>query len=147
MNIEVSDSYKIVWLVRRLFRAMGRTADEYLGELGITAAERAVIEFLYPDIRMSVPEIATKYDVSRQHIQVIVNGLLGKSLVHSAPNPAHKRSNLFLLSDKAIDQYEQITKRDKEAIDQAFKEIPEADLKQTRKTLDRLLENINGDKS
>ena len=41
-----SDEYGVTWLVRRLFRAMADKADDYLADLGITAADRAVLEFL-----------------------------------------------------------------------------------------------------
>jgi DNA-binding MarR family transcriptional regulator len=68
--------YQIIWLIRRLFRSLSQKSDEMLRELGITAADRAVLEFLYPDAALSVPEIAKRYDVSRQHVQVTVNPLL-----------------------------------------------------------------------
>ena len=68
--------YEVTWLIRRLFRAMAQLADDYLRAHGLAAADRAVLEFLYPDEALSVPEIATRYQVSRQHIQVTVNTLL-----------------------------------------------------------------------
>ena len=55
---------------------MGAQADDYLADTGLSAADRAVMEFLYPEEELSVPDIARRYDVSRQHVQVTVNGLV-----------------------------------------------------------------------
>ena len=75
-----SEQYQLIWKIRRLFRAMGSYANQYLEELSITAPERAVMEFLLEE-KLTVPEIAAKFDVSRQHIQTNVNSLIEKDLV------------------------------------------------------------------
>ena len=90
-----SDAYRITWLIRRLFRAMGQKANEHLSDRGLTAADRAVLEFLSAAEGLTVPEIAARYQVSRQHIQVTVNGLVGKGLLTTRENPQHKRSPLI----------------------------------------------------
>ena len=80
-NAAASDQYQVIWLIRRLFRALSQKSSENLEGLGISVAERAVMEFLYPEKMLSVPEIAEQYNVSRQHIQVTVNSLLESELV------------------------------------------------------------------
>ena len=137
-----SDAYQITWLIRRLFRTMGQIANARLEEMGISAADRAVMEFLYPDSAMSVPEIAAKYNVSRQHIQVTVNALLEKKLIVSKKNPRHKRSSLMALSKKGRNMFSQILMSDLEAIEDWFSGTPREELKQTRRTLSLLLENL-----
>jgi hypothetical protein len=89
-----SPQYEVTWLIRRVFRAMAQLADSYLRAHGLSAADRAVLEFLYPDGALSVPEIAARYQVSRQHVQVTVNTLLDDGFLQSRPNPRHKRSPL-----------------------------------------------------
>jgi len=138
-----SDAYQITWLIRRLFRAMGQKASEYLEELGVSAADRAVMEFLYPDERLSVPDIARRYQVSRQHVQVTVNGLAEKGLVKAEENPGHKRSPLIVLEDRGRDLFEAILARDHEALEKLFAEIPRSDQKQTRQTLEKILDNLS----
>ena len=76
-----TDAYKVTWLIRRLFRAMADHADAYLHDAGLTAADRAVLEFLYPDAHLTVPAIARRYQVSRQHVQVTVNRLVQRGLL------------------------------------------------------------------
>lgn len=95
-----TDAYQITWFIRRLFRAMSEKANEYLESLGISAAERAVMEFLYPNENLTVPGIAERYKVSRQHVQVTINSLLHKKLVSTQDNPRHRRSPLLMLTEK-----------------------------------------------
>ncbi len=55
MESEQSNAYQVVWLIRRLFRALGQKSNESLKQFGISAADRAVLEFLYPEETLSVP--------------------------------------------------------------------------------------------
>ena len=134
--------YEITWLVRRLFRAMGARADQYLASLGISAADRAVMEFLYPDEALSVPAIANRYQVSRQHVQVTVNGLLDSGYVQTTPNPRHKRSPLILLTRKGSELFSGIRDQEREFLDEWFDGIAADDAVITRDTLRRLHEQL-----
>ena len=137
------DAYQITWLVRRLFRAMGQTANSYLETLGVTAAERAVMEFLVRESRMTVPEIARAYDVSRQHIQASVNTLLEKRLVAYEDNPGHKRSPFVVLSKRGYRLFDRITKKDQALIRSIFSGISKSEQKTTRQTLQSILDNLS----
>jgi DNA-binding MarR family transcriptional regulator len=142
-DFKSSDSYQITWLVRRLFRSMGQVADNYLQALGISAAERAVLEFLYPDNSLSVPQVAERYRVSRQHVQVTVNALLERGLLLAEQNPRHKRSPLIRLSDEGRSLFFEVTKRDRKAVAQLFGNVSDAEAKRVRATLEKLLDNIS----
>ena len=139
----VDDAYKITWLVRRLFRALAGMADEYLGELGITAADRAVLEFLSFGEPLPVPEIAARYDVSRQHVQVTVNRLLDKGLVTVKPNPSHKRSPLIAISTDGRHLFSRIRRREKKLVDDLFRDIPASSQQATRRTLQKLYARLH----
>lgn len=131
-------NYEITWLIRRIFRGMARVAGEALEPLGISAAERAVLEFLFPDEALSVPEIASRYDVSRQHVQVTVNSLADKRLVGRRPNPRHKRSGLICLSPQGKRLFEDVREQDAKLIEQLFADLPRAHVATTLKTLKEL---------
>ena len=134
-----TDAYQITWLIRRLFRAMAAKAGDYLTDLGVTAAERAVMEFLYPDARLTVPDLARRYKVSRQHIQVTVNRLRERRLITTEHNPRHSRSSFVRLTKQGQHLFVKISARDKKAIEELFAEIPAAEQERTRKTLERVL--------
>lgn len=122
---------------------MGHVAGKYLEDLDITAAERAVMEFVYPDQRLSVPDIAKRYQVSRQHVQTTVNALMDKGLVTTADNPGHKRSPLIVLRDEGRAKFRTILERDRRVIEAVFADVPHAERRQTRNTLEKLLSNLS----
>jgi len=138
----IDRAYEVTWLVRRLFRAMGARADDYLADAGISAADRAVMEFLYPEHELSVPEIARSYDVSRQHVQVTVNQLTGRGLLRSSENPNHKRSRLFRLSRLGRDSFEEIRRNESAVIENLFADISDDALAATEETLANLLKKL-----
>jgi DNA-binding MarR family transcriptional regulator len=139
---EQNDAYQIVWLIRRLFRAMAQESNDSLQDLDITVADRAVLEFLYPDEELSVPEIAQRYQVSRQHVQVTVNGLLESGNLANKTNPRHKRSPLIALTSKGRALFVKIKKRDIKTVKQMFSHVPEKDRRVTEKTLETLLAQL-----
>lgn len=131
--------YEVVWLVRRLFRALAEKSAKDLRALGLSAADRAVMEFLYPDEHLSVPAIAERYQVSRQHVQTTVNPLLEKRLLKSSPNPHHKRSPLISLTTSGRKLFDRIMGADLRAVDALFEGISERDRTATARTLRSLL--------
>ena len=138
-----TDAYRITWLVRRLFRAMSRTADGYLRSLGVTVAERALLEFLHPDRQRTVPEIARAYRVSRQHIQATANALAERDLLQLHANPRHRRSPRLALSVAGRRLFRRIQTRDEKAIRALFTGLPAAEQRRTRETLERLLARLD----
>lgn len=138
-----NEAYRLTWLVRRLFRAMAERADAYLGDAGLTAADRAVMEFLDPHAELSVPDIARRYQVSRQHVQVTVNRLLERGLVRSGDNPRHKRSPLIRLSELGRSTFAEIRANEGRLLDQLFADIEIADIATTRRTLEHLLDRLS----
>ena len=140
-----TDAYKVTWLIRRLFRAMGETADGYLQDSGLTVADRAVMEFLHPNEQLTVPGIARRYQVSRQHVQVTTNRLLEQGLVRSADNPRHKRSPLMRLSELGRETFAEIRRNESELLETLFADIELADVATTRRTLEALLKKLNSE--
>jgi DNA-binding MarR family transcriptional regulator len=135
-------AYEITWLIRRLFRAMAAAADRYLADSELSAADRAVMEFLYPQRQLSVPDIARRYDVSRQHVQVTVNSLLQRGLLRSVANPRHKRSRLIRLSEPGRNCFAEIRRNESAVVERLFADIPDAALATTHLTLESLYEKL-----
>jgi DNA-binding MarR family transcriptional regulator len=133
-----SSHYEVTWLVRRLFRAMAQVADGCLRVHGLSAADRAVLEFLYPDTALSVPEIARRYQVSRQHVQVTVNRLVQEGFLETQANPRHKRSPLIALTRIGRDTFTKIRHVETKHVDAMFAGIPDDDVETTRRTLEAI---------
>jgi DNA-binding MarR family transcriptional regulator len=144
-KFEETDAYRVIWLTRRLFRSLAQKSNESVESFGITAVDRAVMEFLYPEKSLSVPDIARKYQVTRQHVQVTINNLIEAGLVKALENPQHKRSSLMKLTAKGIKLFASILKNDERAVKAMFSDIPESDLAITRETLESLFVILKGD--
>jgi DNA-binding MarR family transcriptional regulator len=84
---------------RALFHVMKAAAERIHQEGGRSAARRGVLMGLHRTGPQTVPQIARARPVSRQHIQVLVNGLIDDGLVEAVPNPAHQRSPLIRLTE------------------------------------------------
>ncbi len=144
--VTTDKKYQVTWLVRRLFRAMGARADRYLRASGLTAADRAVMEFLYPAEKLSVPAIASRYQVSRQHVQVTANELKERGLLRFEDNPQHKRSALLRLSHLGRRNFEAIRKNESQDVDQLLAGVTDGELETTRRTLEIMLKNLGWEK-
>lgn len=70
---------------------------------GIPSTGRQILRLLAQHGPQSVPQMARRRCTSRQNIQVLVNRLVREGCVELAGNPAHKRSSLFLLTERGRD--------------------------------------------
>ncbi len=142
-EITEKEIYQIIWLTRRLFRALAQKSGENLEEFGISVADRAVMEFLYPENMHSVPEIAELYKVSRQHVQTTINSLLSQGLVNTQENPRHKRSPHIMLNSEGRKLFATVLKKDEETIEKLFSHLAKNDVQITHKTLQSLLDKLS----
>jgi DNA-binding MarR family transcriptional regulator len=91
---------KVVGGVRSLFHELSVVAQEVHGGSPLAGGLRGVLVNLLEDGDQTVPTLARRRPVSRQHIQTLVNELLRDGLVVRISNPAHKRSKLVSLTPK-----------------------------------------------
>jgi len=63
----------------------------------------------------TVPQLARGRDVSRQHVQILANGLVEHGLAVFIENPAHKRSKLLRITELGERRLAQITERIEDA--------------------------------
>ena len=124
--------------VRRLFHVLAGTAGRAHAELGISASMRAVLEALLELGPRTVPQVARGLGVSRQHVQVVVNGLIEAGLVECLDNPDHLRSPIVRLAPAGSKACEAIRRREARLLAELGKRIPAPDLKVTLKTLNAL---------
>jgi DNA-binding MarR family transcriptional regulator len=108
---ELLDQVRLLWHVTV-------QAGERLHEgEAVTLGMRAVLEFLEANGPRAVPEIARSRHVTRQHIQVLVNGLLDLRLVSLDDNPAHRRSSLVRLTPEGEKAIARMRKRERRLLD------------------------------
>src|SRR5262245_17031158 len=102
---------KITQEVRHLFQALKALADALHKDTGLNASTRAVMEALTGGPQ-TVPDIARRKSVTRQHIQLLVDELAKSDLVELRANPAHARSPLVALTRKGESVFAGMRKRE-----------------------------------
>ena len=125
MAAKAEQMYELVWRTRRLFQQLRASSDELLQDTGINASQRAVLEFLNLKQPQTVSSMAREKNVSRQHIQTVVNDLLVLGLVKAKENPAHKRSPLILLTTDGKKLFRKITQKESRLLEVLAKEFNE----------------------
>jgi len=84
----------------------------------------------------TVPQLARARDVSRQHIQILANGLVEHGLAEFDDNPAHKRSKLLRITELGERRLAQITERIEEAYEGIARGMNADDIRSAIKVLD-----------
>lgn len=124
--------------VRLLFHRAVQLGDALHRREPVTVAMRAVLEFLRRNGPSTVPAIAARRFVSRQHIQSLVNELLERRLVELAENPAHKRSSLVGLTPEGARAIQRMQDREAKVLAGADFGLRASDLRAASHTLRRM---------
>jgi len=76
----------------------------------------------------SVPQIAVSMGVTRQGVQKQINLLVEEGLVQPQPNPAHKRSPLYVLTERGEKIYQALYQRWRRHVQALSRDFDAADL-------------------
>lgn len=99
------------------FFRLSAMADRLHCDLGVAGAHRSILKTLFQDGEQTAPDLARRKLVTRQAVQPIIDDLLAKELIRAEDNPHHRRSPLYVLSQKGIDACVAIQKREIEELD------------------------------
>ncbi|WP_305989235.1 MarR family winged helix-turn-helix transcriptional regulator [Roseibium sp. MMSF_3544] len=134
--------YEVIQLIRPLHRRLARAVEAKLSGSGITVGMRAVMEVLETAGPLSVPDIGRALFLARQQIQLMVNTLEAEKLVERQPNPAHRRSPLFSLTELGRTRFGGIRASENEEIDAVCELFSEYDLRSTQRVLCAMLDHF-----
>lgn len=128
-----------------LYLRLRAVTEDIHGHGEVSGAMRGVMRDLKKNGPQTVPRMARRRPVTRQHIQAIVNDLQRLGYVDLAENPAHKRSRLVQLTSKGYEVLGEIESREQLALEQADVQESAADLETTRRVLANLREMLEGE--
>ena len=134
----LSPAVDLINEVRLLYNRLVEIVEELHSDTGITAPQRAVLEYLHHNGAATVPAMARARNVTRQHIQTIINDLHESRLVSPEPNPAHQRSPLFTLTDAGSATIGAIVSRESEYLKARLGDVAEEDVRAATRTLTTL---------
>ncbi|KIZ41473.1 MULTISPECIES: MarR family transcriptional regulator [Rhodopseudomonas] len=100
----------LVLEVFRLNGALIRSGDELVAPLGLSSARWQVLgSIVHGEGRLSVAALADNMGLARQSVQRVVNELEQDGLVGFAPNPAHKRAKLVVMTARGQRAFDRAT--------------------------------------
>jgi DNA-binding MarR family transcriptional regulator len=134
--------YRLIVEIRTAFQALKMLADQMHADLGVTAAERAVMEYLAGNGPTTVPDIARSKLVTRQHVQLLADALAAKGLAEAVVNPAHQKSKLIALTDKGGECFAAMRRREAMALSDLAEGLAPADLRAAAATVRTLRERV-----
>lgn len=101
----------VTQLVLRVFRLNGvllHRGDQLVAPLGLTSARWQMLGAIaLAGTPLTAPQIAEAMGVTRQGAQKQLNMLMEQRLVEARPNPAHRRSPLYVLTPQGLALYRQ----------------------------------------
>lgn len=142
MNEQDVPLYKLILEIRGAFQDLKALSDGMNDDIGVTAAHRAVMESLYGRTGRTVPQIAKAKNVSRQHIQLLVDTLVAKGVLEFTRNPDHKSSRLVGLTDMGRQLFEQIRAQEAKKMAQLSAHLDTAALNDAVRVLRELRRSI-----
>ena len=134
--------YEIIRLIRPVHRRLARAVEAKLEGTGVTVGMRAVMEVLDELGPLTVPDIGRTLFLARQQIQLMMNTLEEQGLVTRRPNPAHKRSPLFALTEEGLTVFGQIRATENDEIEAVCDLFTGADLQAAQKVLCGVLDHF-----
>lgn len=111
---------------------------------GASAARRGLLRMLVDLGAQTVPDLARRRDVSRQFIQVEVNGLLDEGLVEYLDNPAHKRSRLVRITPRGFALYKTLRLREEPFSQFLAEGFSKSELRSAQDLITRLRHLVDG---
>src|SRR5262245_18778371 len=130
--------------VRLTFHRAVQVAEELHAAEPITVGQRAILEYLRRSVPSAVPAIARARLVTRQHVQVLVNGLLDEGLVELRPNPVHLRSSLVALTPAGERAIGRMKKREAQRLSRTVLGATRAEIERATRTLRAVREALGG---
>jgi DNA-binding MarR family transcriptional regulator len=130
-------------LVGPLYRRIHRKVELDTPHMGLPAGVRAVLRMLREHGPMTVPQMGREQALSRQFVQRMANEAATRGLVEPVPNPAHRRSVLFRLTDEGQAALAAVTDRERALLRPAAAGVTDADLDGCVRVLSRLLDALD----
>lgn len=134
--------FDLVDEVRALFHRLRAAGDVLLQEEGINAQQRGLLIDVATMGPQTVPDLARKRPVSRQHVQSQMDPLVERGVVERQDNPEHKRAWLYALTDEGFAMVERIRRRELRWVERAGLPVPVTDLERAKNVLHSVRKHV-----
>ena len=113
--------------------------DGFVADNGLTSARWQMLGALYLAAEpQTCPQVSEKMGMTRQGALKQLNRLVADGLIATQDNTAHKRSPLYVLTDKGTKAYQTVAKRWDEVATQIAETFEPQDLEVALKVLEQM---------
>jgi len=142
-----TDTEAFTHLTLTVFRLNGvllHWGDRLVEPLGLTSARWQMLGAIaLADAPLTAPQVGEAMGVTRQGAQKQLNLLFEQGLVDSQPNPAHRRSPLYVLTQRGRELYQQADELWAARAAELATLIPAARARTAAKTLESMLSQLH----
>lgn len=130
---------------RALFHRLRAVAEQVHAQGELSGGRRGILKDLARLGPQTVPQLARKRPVSRQHIQSLVNPLLDEGYLERVGNPAHRRSPLLKLTPRGESLVEEMDRRESRLLPDLELTVSERELRRAADALRAVREAFESD--
>lgn len=120
--------YEAIQLTRPLLRHITAGVDAMSRDVGVSVGQRAVLEVMMPDRRLTGPQLTEILQLKRQFVARMLSEAKFLELVQTEPNPAHVRAHFFKLTEKGFKAISQIRAREMVLVQEFADQFTEAEI-------------------
>ena len=134
--------YDLIRLIRPAHRRLARSVSVHLDGTGLSLGGRAVLELLAETGPLSVAAAARQLFLARQQVQLVMDALDQQGHVQKRPNPAHRRSPLFALTDQGRAAFASLHARELNRLGDFAAQLEDADLSAALRVMTALVDGF-----
>jgi DNA-binding MarR family transcriptional regulator len=135
---------RLTLTVFRLNGALLHWGDRLVEPLGLTSARWQMLGAIaLADVPLTAPQVGEAMGVTRQGAQKQLNLLVEQGLVDSQPNPAHRRSPLYVLTQRGRELYQKADELWAARAAKLATLIPAAQARAAARTLESMLNQLH----
>jgi len=116
--------------------------EELHGQSELSRACRGILRDLHRIGPRTVPQLARGRPVSRPNVLMLVNRLIAQGLAETLPNPDHKRSYLVRLTPQGASLFEDMERRERDALSQLKLDLTLSEIQAASRTLERFYAHL-----
>ncbi|MFT4086226.1 MAG: MarR family transcriptional regulator [Gordonia sp. (in: high G+C Gram-positive bacteria)] len=125
------------------YRAFTEVPDRMLAELDLGRTHHRILYFVGRRPGLSVGELLTVLDVSKQAVHRPIKELEERGLIAIRSDDADRRVRRLTLTDAGADLESQLTTSQMRLLDDAFAELPTESLEQWHRVMRRLADRVD----
>jgi DNA-binding MarR family transcriptional regulator len=137
---------KVMNQIRGLFHKFAQAGTRIHQTDNIAIGKRAVLEDLLVSGPQTIPQMARKRPVSRQHILNLVQPLKEGGDVEFIENPEHKRSFLVVLTDQGREKIQAMLQTEEVVLEKLAQSLKMKDLETTIASLSAIKNLLESEK-